>query len=57
MIVQRALAAKNLSHGKGGCVWAAYLKYTAMFLMMMPGMISRVLFPSRVIHRDSYFIL
>ena len=48
MIVQRALAAKNLSHAKIGCVLAGYLKIFPMILIVMPGMISRILFPDVV---------
>lgn len=44
MIVQRALAAKNLTHAKAGCVFAGYLKLLPLFLIILPGMISRVLF-------------
>lgn len=45
VIVQRSLAAKNLSHAKGGSLMAAYLKVLPLFLMVFPGMISRILFP------------
>ncbi|XP_020851287.1 sodium/myo-inositol cotransporter 2 [Phascolarctos cinereus] len=48
VIVQRSLAAKNLSHAKGGSLMAAYLKMLPLFLMVMPGMVSRVLFPDLV---------
>jgi SSS family transporter len=41
VIVQRTLSAKDLSHGKLGCVFAAVLKVLPVFLMMVPGMISR----------------
>lgn len=44
VIVQRALAAKNLSHGKAACLMAGYIKILPMFLLVMPGMISRVLY-------------
>ncbi|XP_042684004.1 sodium/myo-inositol cotransporter 2 isoform X2 [Centrocercus urophasianus] len=45
VIVQRSLAAKNLSHAKGGSLMTSYLKILPLFMMVMPGMISRVLFP------------
>ena len=45
VIVQRALAAKNLSHAKGGAILAGYLKLLPIFLMIFPGMISRALYP------------
>ncbi|XP_075384510.1 sodium/myo-inositol cotransporter 2 isoform X5 [Tenrec ecaudatus] len=48
VIVQRTLAAKNLSHAKGGSLLAAYLKVLPLFMMVFPGMISRVLFPDQV---------
>lgn len=47
VIVQRSLAAKNLSHAKGGSLMAAYLKVLPLFMMVMPGMVSRVLFPGK----------
>lgn len=47
MIVQRTLAAKNLSHAKGGSLMAAYLKVLPLFIMVFPGMVSRVLFPGK----------
>ncbi|XP_064189411.1 sodium/glucose cotransporter 4 [Anguilla rostrata] len=48
VIVQRSLAAKNLSHAKGGSVLGGYLKLLPMFFVVMPGMISRALFPDEV---------
>uniref|UniRef100_A0A8C8RQ41 Sodium/glucose cotransporter 1 n=1 Tax=Pelusios castaneus TaxID=367368 RepID=A0A8C8RQ41_9SAUR len=44
VIVQRCLAAKNMSHVKAGCVMCGYLKLLPMFVMVMPGMISRILY-------------
>uniref|UniRef100_A0A4X1SZJ4 Sodium/mannose cotransporter SLC5A10 n=1 Tax=Sus scrofa TaxID=9823 RepID=A0A4X1SZJ4_PIG len=45
VIVQRSLSARDLNHAKGGSILASYLKMLPMGLMVMPGMISRVLFP------------
>uniref|UniRef100_A0A8D3BXW2 Sodium/glucose cotransporter 1 n=1 Tax=Scophthalmus maximus TaxID=52904 RepID=A0A8D3BXW2_SCOMX len=45
VIVQRCLSAKNLSHVKAGCILCGYLKLLPMFLMVFPGMISRILYP------------
>ncbi|KAM6938219.1 sodium/glucose cotransporter 4 isoform 2-T2 [Lycodopsis pacificus] len=45
VIVQRSLSAKSLSHAKGGSVLGGYLKLLPMFFIVMPGMISRSLFP------------
>lgn len=44
VIVQRTLAAKDLSHAKGGCVMAGLLKILPMYMMVMVGMISRIIF-------------
>ncbi|NXY57371.1 SC5AB protein, partial [Callaeas wilsoni] len=52
VIVQRSLAAKNLSHAKGGSLMTSYLKILPLFMMVMPGMISRVLFPDLVACAD-----
>ncbi|XP_046722180.1 sodium/myo-inositol cotransporter 2 isoform X1 [Silurus meridionalis] len=48
VIVQRSLAAKNLLHAKGGSLLASYLKVLPFFMMVLPGMISRILFPDEV---------
>ncbi|XP_008631641.1 PREDICTED: sodium/glucose cotransporter 5 isoform X1 [Corvus brachyrhynchos] len=48
VIVQRSLSAKNLSHAKAGSILASYLKMLPLFLIIMPGMISRVLYPDTV---------
>jgi hypothetical protein len=45
MMVQRALAAKSLSHAQGGTLLAGYIKILPLFMMVMPGMISRALYP------------
>ena len=48
VIVQRTLAAKDISHAKGGCVLAAALKLFPLFTLVMPGMAARVLFTNEV---------
>lgn len=48
MMVQRTLAAKSLSHAQGGTLFAGYMKLLPMFLIVMPGMVSRVLYPDVV---------
>ncbi|XP_024608882.1 sodium/glucose cotransporter 5 isoform X1 [Neophocaena asiaeorientalis asiaeorientalis] len=48
VIVQRSLSARDLNHAKGGSILAGYLKMLPMGLILMPGMISRVLFPDDV---------
>jgi uncharacterized sodium:solute symporter family permease YidK len=48
VIVQRVLSAKNFTHAKAGCVFAAWLKFLPLFLIVLPGMIARVLFAGKV---------
>ncbi|GFV93480.1 hypothetical protein TNCV_1987941 [Trichonephila clavipes] len=47
VIVQRVLSAKDLSHAKGGCILAGYLKLLPLFLLVFPGMAARILFTSK----------
>ncbi|XP_063069093.1 sodium/myo-inositol cotransporter [Engraulis encrasicolus] len=44
VIVQRVLAAKNIAHAKGSTLMAGFLKVLPMFIIVIPGMISRILF-------------
>nr|XP_040047490.1 sodium/myo-inositol cotransporter-like [Gasterosteus aculeatus aculeatus]XP_040047497.1 sodium/myo-inositol cotransporter-like [Gasterosteus aculeatus aculeatus] len=44
VIVQRVLAAKNIAHAKGSTIMAGFLKILPMFIIVIPGMISRILF-------------
>lgn len=45
-IVQRALGAKDLRHGQWGALFAGFLKVaTPLFIMILPGMMARVLYP------------
>ncbi|XP_009069214.1 PREDICTED: sodium/glucose cotransporter 5 isoform X2 [Acanthisitta chloris] len=48
VIVQRSLSAKSLSHAKAGSILASYLKMLPLFVIIMPGMISRILYPDTV---------
>ncbi|XP_048407897.1 sodium/myo-inositol cotransporter 2-like [Stegostoma tigrinum] len=52
VIVQRTLSAKSILHAKGGTLFAAYLKVLPIFIMVFPGMISRILFPNLVACAD-----
>jgi len=54
MMVQRTLAACSLSHAQGGTVFAGYLKLLPIFLIVIPGMISRVLFTGECISLLTY---
>ncbi|XP_070255380.1 sodium/glucose cotransporter 1-like [Myotis yumanensis] len=48
IFVQRCLAGKSMYHVKGGCVLCGYLKLLPMFTLVMPGMISRILYTDKV---------
>jgi SSS family solute:Na+ symporter len=48
VIVQRVLAAKNIGHAKGGTVVAGFLKILPVFMLIVPGMISRALYPQEM---------
>ncbi|CAK9303953.1 unnamed protein product [Gordionus sp. m RMFG-2023] len=52
MMVQRALAAKSLSHAQGGTIFVGYLKLLPLFLLIIPGMASRVLYTDLVACSD-----
>ncbi|XP_006908489.1 sodium/glucose cotransporter 5 isoform X2 [Pteropus alecto] len=54
VIVQRSLSARNLNHAKAGSVLASYLKMLPMGLIIMPGMISRALFPGTHVWDSGY---
>lgn len=43
VIVQRAIAAKSVSHGRLGSVWGGLLKVVPGFIIVVPGMVARVL--------------
>jgi len=47
VIVQRTLAAKNIAHARGATIVAGYFKLLPLFLIIFPGMVSRVLYPGR----------
>jgi len=48
VIVQRTLAARSITHAKGGVLLCSYLKVVPMFIMVMVGMISRAKYPDEV---------
>ncbi|VDO01618.1 unnamed protein product [Rodentolepis nana] len=45
MMVQRVLAAKSLSHAQGATLMAGFIKLFPLFIIVIPGMISRILYP------------
>jgi uncharacterized sodium:solute symporter family permease YidK len=56
VMVQRVLAAKNLAHAQGGAILGSYLKLLPMLMIVLPGMISRALYPGSVFIRDCPFV-
>ncbi|XP_041463706.1 sodium/glucose cotransporter 4-like [Lytechinus variegatus] len=48
VIVQRTLAARNVTHSKAACIMTGYFKILPMFLMVIPGMISRTMWPDEI---------
>ncbi|XP_050711055.1 sodium/glucose cotransporter 5-like isoform X4 [Eriocheir sinensis] len=48
VMVQRVMAARSLSHAKGGTLMAGFAKILPLFIIIFPGMISRILFPDEV---------
>jgi sodium/myo-inositol cotransporter 3 len=48
MMVQRVLAARTIAHARGGTLLAGYLKVLPLFMIIIPGMISRTLYPNTV---------
>ena len=48
--MQRALASKNLLHAKAGCIMAGYLKFLPMWIMIVPGMVSRILYAGYIMY-------
>ncbi|CAH8523474.1 unnamed protein product [Schistosoma bovis] len=48
MMVQRTLAAKSLSHAQGATLMTGIIKQIPIFIMVIPGMISRVLYPNEI---------
>jgi SSS family solute:Na+ symporter len=45
VIVQRVLSAKSIGHAKAGTVLAGFLKILPVFILIVPGMIARALYP------------
>ncbi|ROT86015.1 hypothetical protein C7M84_022124 [Penaeus vannamei] len=52
VIVQRALASKNMTHAKAACILTSYLKFLPLWLLVFPGMAARILYPERVACAD-----
>lgn len=48
IMVQKVLSAKSLSHAQGATILTGWIKVLPIFLIVVPGMISRVLYPDEV---------
>ncbi len=48
VIVQRVLSAKDVGHAQGGAVLAGFLKILPVFMLVVPGMIARALYPAEM---------
>lgn len=48
VIVQRVLSAKDIAHAKAGTVVAGFLKILPVFMLIVPGMIARALYPQEM---------
>ena len=44
-MVQRTLSAKDINHGRWGNLFAASLNFAVFFIMVLPGVAGRVIFP------------
>ncbi|MHB9038580.1 MAG: sodium:solute symporter family transporter [Armatimonadota bacterium] len=54
VLVQRVFAAKNLNEGRKGAVFAASLKILTPFILVLPGLIAKALFPNIAKPDDAY---
>ena len=52
-IVQRVLAAKNLTQGRRGAIWGGFLKILPVFLFLVPGMVAFALSKQGILQYDS----
>ena len=48
IMVQKTLSAKSLSHAQGATLLCGWIKVLPLFLIVIPGMISRVLYPNEI---------
>ena len=52
VIVQRVLSARDEGHAKAGTIFAGFLKILPVFMLVLPGIIARALFPEQVAKPD-----
>jgi SSS family solute:Na+ symporter len=51
VIVQRVLSARDEGHAKAGTIFAGFLKILPVFMLVLPGIIARALYPETVISK------
>lgn len=57
VIVQKTLSARNIAHARGGALFAAGLKILPVFILVLPGLIAKALWPSDVTGDNAYPLL
>jgi solute:Na+ symporter, SSS family len=45
VVVQKALSARNLDHGRWGALFAGFMQLPFLFILILPGVIGRALYP------------
>ncbi len=56
-IIQRTLAAKNLTNARRGAIWGGFLKLAPVFLFLVPGMLGFALHHNHVVVGGSQFAI
>ena len=56
-IIQRTLAAKNLTNARRGAIWGGFLKLAPVFLFLVPGMLGFALHHNHVVINGSAFAI
>ena len=57
VIVQKTLAAKGLADARGGTIFAAALKILPVFILVLPGLIAKALWPDQVTGDNAFPLL
>src|SRR3974390_849102 len=52
VIVQRVLSARDEGHAKAGTIFAGFLKILPVFMLVLPGIVAKALFPEQVVKPD-----
>ena len=57
VIVQKTLSAKSLPDARGGTIFAAALKILPVFILVLPGLIAKALYPDQVSSDNAFPVL